>query len=56
MYEKELAIEILVQIYGSTQKVKKRFLPIKSPDDFTNSDEGMEKLDAIEYTGAAEQS
>lgn len=47
MYDKELVLEILSQIYQSTQTILKRFEPIKSADDFTNSDAGKEKLDAI---------
>ena len=47
MYDKELAREIIRQIYGAVQTILKRFEPIQSSDDFTNSDTGMEKLDAI---------
>ena len=47
MYDKELALEILTQIYQATQTVLKRFEPIRSAEDFTSSDSGMEKLDAI---------
>lgn len=47
MYDVALAREILRQIHRSTQTVLQRFEPIKSPDDFTASDEGLEKLDAI---------
>jgi len=47
MYDRELALEILTQIYNSTQTILKRFEPIKTVDDFTGSDAGMEKLDAI---------
>ena len=47
MYDKELTLEILRQIYGATQKIINRFDPIKSAEDFTSSDWGMEKLDAI---------
>ena len=47
MYDKELAIEILTQIYQATQKVLRRFELINSADDFTDSEAGMEKLDAI---------
>jgi uncharacterized protein with HEPN domain len=47
MHNRELILEILEQIYGSIQKVIKRFEPIKSPNDFIDSDSGMEKLDAI---------
>ena len=44
MYDKELVLEILAQIFQATQTVLKRFEPIKSADDFTSSDSGMEKL------------
>ena len=47
MHNKELVLEILNQIYDSTQKVLRRFEPIKAVDDFTGSETGMEKLDAI---------
>ncbi len=46
-YDRQLALDILTQIFNAIQKVKKRFRPISSPDEFTNSDEGMEKLDSI---------
>ena len=47
MHNRELALEILEQIYGSTRIILKRFEPIKSANDFSDSDSGMEKLDAI---------
>ena len=47
MHNRELVLEILEQIYDSTRKVLKRFEPIKSAQEFTDSDSGMEKLDAI---------
>ena len=47
MFDVALAREILSQIYGATQTVLRRFQQIRSPLDFTGSDEGMEKLDAI---------
>ncbi len=47
MHNRELVLEILEQIYGSTQKVLKRFKPTKSANEFTDSESGMEKLDAI---------
>jgi len=47
MHDKELIIEILQQIFDSTKKVQKRFEPIKSVNDFTNTEAGMEKLDSI---------
>lgn len=47
MYDKELALEILSRIYQATQTVLRRFEAIKSANDFTDSDIGREKLDAI---------
>lgn len=47
MFDKELTLEILAQIHKATQTVLRRFEPIKSPEDLTSSDAGMEKLDAI---------
>ena len=46
-FDHALALEILHQIHWSTQTILKRFAPIESPDDFLDSDEGLEKLDAI---------
>ena len=40
MYDKSLALEILSKILGATGKIKKRFEPIGSVEDFTNSDGG----------------
>jgi uncharacterized protein with HEPN domain len=47
MYDRDLVIEILAQIYQTTTTISKRFEPIKSANDFTDSEGGMEKLDAI---------
>jgi len=47
MYDKELALDILHQIHDATQKVTDRFIPIKTANDFSDSPEGIEKLDAI---------
>ena len=47
MSDLALAREILRQMTWSTLTIVKRFEPIASPADFTASDEGMEKLDAI---------
>ena len=47
MYDRKLIREILSQIFDAIQKIKKRFCPISSPEEFTSSDEGMEKLDSI---------
>jgi len=47
MYDVKLVKEILVQILGSTERILKRFEKINTSDDFLDSEEGMEKLDAI---------
>ncbi len=47
MFDVALTHEILSQIHGASQTILRRFQWIKSPQDFTGSDEGMEKLDAI---------
>lgn len=47
MYDLALVREILRQMLWSVQTVSKRFEPINSPDDFTASDDGLEKRDAI---------
>ena len=47
MYDRELVIEILEQLRIATEKILRRFSLIESPADFTGSDVGMEKLDAV---------
>ena len=47
MYDKELVVEILRNIAWSIDQVTKRFQAIRSSDDFTKDDEGLEKLDSI---------
>jgi uncharacterized protein with HEPN domain len=47
MYDSELAHTILLQIDRGLKTIQRRFAPVASPDDFTASDAGMEKLDAI---------
>ena len=47
MCDKQMLLEVLTQTFDATQKVIKRFEPVTSVDYFTNSPEGMEKLDAI---------
>jgi len=47
MYDRELVCDILYQIRDAVHKVNKRFEPVKVVDDFTNTPEGMEKLDSI---------
>ena len=47
MYDDLILLEVLKQTSEAAQKVIKRFEPVTSVDYFTNSPEGMEKLDAI---------
>jgi hypothetical protein len=47
MYDKDLAIDILSQIYQATLTIIKRFSAVKSVSDFTDSEYGVEKLDSI---------
>jgi len=47
MYDRELVLTILTQIYQAAETIMQRFKPVKSVTDFTDSPEGMEKLDSI---------
>ena len=47
MYDKELALNVLKQLQKATETILERFKPIESVSDYTNSSEGMEKLDAV---------
>jgi len=47
MYDKNLALHVLDQINKSTQTILKRFEPVHSVHDFTDSPAGKEKLDSI---------
>jgi len=47
MYDRELVLTILEQIYQASQTILKRFEPVKAVSDFTDSPSGMEKLDSI---------
>ena len=47
MYDRELVLTILGQIYQASQTILKRFEPVKAVSDYTDSPAGMEKLDSI---------
>ncbi len=47
MYDRELVLTILEQIYQAAQTILKRFEPVKTVNDFTDSPAGMEKLDSV---------
>ncbi|MDH4321409.1 MAG: DUF86 domain-containing protein [Desulfobulbaceae bacterium] len=42
-----MVVEILEQVLEACGRVQQRFLPIREASDFTNTPDGMEKLDAI---------
>jgi len=47
MYDKTLVLEILQQISDAIKTIEQRFEPIKDVNDFTDTPQGMEKLDSI---------
>ena len=47
MFDRELIQEILSQIIESTDRIKRRFASIRSPDDFLSNEEGIDRLDGI---------
>ncbi len=47
MYDKELLVELLDQILVAAQRIARRFDPIRKPDDFLSSDDGIDRLDGI---------
>lgn len=47
MYDRNLVLEILNQIHNAVLTIIQRFEPVKSVNDFPDTPEGMEKLDAI---------
>lgn len=47
MYDKEIVLNLMMQVRDSIEKILKRSAGIKIADDFINSEEGEEKLDSI---------
>ncbi len=47
MYNANIVIEIIEQILSALQIIKRRFENINSSDDFLNTDNGLDMLDAI---------
>ena len=47
MYDKDMLLEVLMQTAAAVQRVIERFEPVSSVNYFTDTPEGMEKLDAI---------
>ena len=47
MFDKDLVLEILRQIEDAAATILKRFAPVKTVADFTESPAGVEKMDSI---------
>jgi uncharacterized protein with HEPN domain len=47
MYDAELVYEILHQMLEAGRRIERRFLTIRTPDDFLADDDGLDRLDAI---------
>lgn len=47
MYDKELVLEVLSQIDTAARRIVRRFQNINAAEDFTSSEEGLDKLDGI---------
>ena len=47
MYNMKIVIEIIEQILNALQTIKRRFENINNSDDFLNSNNGLDMLDAI---------
>jgi uncharacterized protein with HEPN domain len=47
MYDAELVLEILHQILDAGRRIERRFSPVKHPDEFLTTDDGLDRLDAI---------
>lgn len=47
MSDRELIREILSQILTAAERIERRFREIQKPDDFLDSDEGLDRLDSI---------
>jgi len=47
MYDKTLVLGLLDEIEEAFRRIDRRFSMIRSPDDFLNSDDGLDRLDGI---------
>ena len=47
MYDPELLVEKLQTLLEALERIPRRFADIDSPADFTSSDEGIDRMDAI---------
>jgi hypothetical protein len=47
MYDKTLVLGLLDEIEEAFRRIDRRFSMIRSPDDFLDSDDGLDRLDGI---------
>lgn len=47
MFDHELAMEILSQLSMAIRRIERRFQGVRAPNDFLDSDAGLDRLDAI---------
>jgi len=47
MYDRSLLLELLLEIEEAIRRIERRFQGIRKADDFTASDEGLDRLDGI---------
>jgi uncharacterized protein with HEPN domain len=47
MFDRALILEILSQILTAARRIMRRFAAIRTADDFLDTDEGLDRLDAI---------
>jgi uncharacterized protein with HEPN domain len=47
MYDRSLLLELLLEIEEAIRRIERRFKGIQNANDFTGSDEGLDRLDGI---------
>jgi uncharacterized protein with HEPN domain len=47
MYDKSLVLELMDEVEEAFARIDRRFSGINTPDDFVNSDDGLDRLDGI---------
>ncbi len=47
MSDQSLVLELFLEIEEAIRRIERRFKPINQPTDFTDSDEGLDRLDGI---------
>lgn len=47
MSDRSLLLELFLEIEEAIRRIERRFTDIKSPEDFTDNDEGLDRLDGI---------